>query len=473
MSAGTISTADRAALGDSPIVMPAAVLERLLETIRHRLPRKSFGYLLTAGDPRRIDDFLIFEANTRNSPDWKGKFEAYGQYFLDHDDAGFVCTPEESWRVQKQIWASGMTEAGVFHSHLRHPANFSLIDYDLHTQRYSHIWHLIVSMRNPSMPQLRVFDVAEGAVREQRVIPDCPDAPPPSEPAGVKTEGEAIAHARDILMLGPDGLPRCRDNRAILAAIDWLRGTGNLEAIDEILARGFLAGSAERFHALAAPCLRTLPGGWFQMGTDPAHRRHFVGELPRRRVELSPFRISAVAVTNEFYSRFDPSRRAVPAEDRAKPVVAVTWFDATVFALWMGCRLPAESEWEFACGAGSGAEWACRDESRLPRMAWYSENSGGCLRPVATREPNAFDLYDLHGNVWEWCVDAYEQDRCVDAATAERVESSCAATHRVCRGGSVHALAEMCRTRYRFHDPAGFSASDLGFRLAESTLQRG
>ena len=148
------------------IVLPVGVRDRLLATVRARFPRKTFGYLLSPGAPAEATDFITLEVNVRNADRWRAEFHSYGRYFVEHDDAGFVATPEESWRAQKEIAGLGLREVGVFHSHRRHPANFSRIDYELHLQRFDRLWHLIVSMRNPEMPQLRAFAVSARGVRE-------------------------------------------------------------------------------------------------------------------------------------------------------------------------------------------------------------------------------------------------------------------------------------------------------------------
>jgi sulfatase modifying factor 1 len=146
-----------------------------------------------------------------------------------------------------------------------------------------------------------------------------------------------------------------------------------------------------------------------------------------------------------------------------------------LFGLWVDCRLPTEAEWEYACGAGGDAEWCCADEKDLPRYAWYSENSDGEIRTVASREPNALGLHDMHGNVWEWCHDAWDQDafdrgRCADPVVDAAVhdDDPAGGADRVSRGGSALSLAEMCRTRFRYHDPPDYWAADLGFRLART-----
>ncbi len=89
---------------------------------------------------------------------------------------------------------------------------------------------------------------------------------------------------------------------------------------------------------------------------------------------------------------------------------------------------------------------------------------------MGTLDTNGLGLFDLHGNVWEWCEDGFDQDSYADPARVDPTGHVPAVDafgdHKVCRGGSALALAEMCRTRYRFHEPAGFHAADLGFRVA-------
>ncbi len=148
------------------IAFPRSLRDRLVATIVERFPAKSFGYLLAESDASAPCDFVLFHDNIRNDAAWQPRFHRYGRYFVEHDDAGFVATPEEAWRVQKEIWSRGMFEVAAFHSHQRHPGNFSGIDYDLHLARFERLWHLIVSLRNPELPQLRAFDVSSAGVEE-------------------------------------------------------------------------------------------------------------------------------------------------------------------------------------------------------------------------------------------------------------------------------------------------------------------
>ncbi len=445
---------------------------RFVNTVRARLPQKSFGYFISARGSTDPQDFIIFEENIRNASHWKPTFESYGQYFLDHDDAGFVASPQESWRVQKEIWSRGMEEVGVFHSHLRHPGNFSCVDYDLHVQRFEGLWHMIISMRNPDLPQLRAFSVSRSSVKELRVS-DVGDEDTLARTARTPSWNSvrSISESQEILRLNPDGRPRCKDTEAVFFALATVLHTGRNDAIEELIVSGFLRDSETRYEEHIKPLMRRIDGGAGEIGTSEIGSRHFCGESPRHAVWLSPFSISQMLVTNELLGRFDPDRFEGPAANAQNPAVGLTWYDAAVFALWMGCRLPTEAEWEFACGGEPDAEWCC-EESRLSRYAWYSQNSQGEVHPVATKEPNVRGLFDMHGNVWEWCGDVYDEAYYLRAPLRNPARVGSGQEHRVCRGGSMHSLAEMCRTRYRFHEPPEYRAFDLGFRLARNELER-
>jgi formylglycine-generating enzyme required for sulfatase activity len=266
----------------------------------------------------------------------------------------------------------------------------------------------------------------------------------------------------------------CRDAALIWGAIEDLRTECGEAALQEFVTGGFLRESPTRYHEHVEPLMRRIGGTRFEMGTREEDRAHHCGESPARSVWVSPFECARVPVTNALMSLFDRRRADVPGPDRRKPATGVTWHEAAVFAAWMGCRLPTESECEFACGAGSLGEWCCDDEDKLARYAWYSETAGDALHEVGMLEANQLDLFDLHGNVWEWCADDFDQDAYAAGASADPLHRHAGADadgfagHRVCRGGSFLSLAEMCRTRYRQHEPAGFRGRDLGFRLARS-----
>jgi formylglycine-generating enzyme required for sulfatase activity len=285
----------------------------------------------------------------------------------------------------------------------------------------------------------------------------------------------ALARARAQFGVGDNGLPWCADAQAAVAAIDDLLRVEAARAVELLLGGELLRGSDERYHDILAPRMRRVPGGRFLMGTPAAEAGHFCGESPRHEVELGAFSMLETAVTNELFQLFDPRPRDPDGDTDGggpRPVVGVTWLEATLFAAWLGCRLPTEAEWEYACAGGSPAPWCCASEADLGRYAWYSANSDGVVHDAATLEPNLFGLFDCHGNVWEWCLDSYDQDYYararlhdpVNADSADRQPGS-GFPEKVCRGGAVTSLSEMCRTRYRLHEAADFSATDLGFRL--------
>jgi len=155
---------------EQAVVLSSDLHDRLLTTALARFPTKSFGYLLADESRFKPVDFVVFDENIRNDDGWRPRFEAYGEYFVRHSDAGFVATAEEAWAVQQEIDRRGLAEVAVFHTHQRHAANFSRIDYELHLRLFESLWHLIVSLRNPSYPRLRAFDVTSGGVRELELI---------------------------------------------------------------------------------------------------------------------------------------------------------------------------------------------------------------------------------------------------------------------------------------------------------------
>jgi proteasome lid subunit RPN8/RPN11 len=154
----------------APVVFSRGLYDRLVATAVGRHPVKSFGYLVSDGPALRPTDFVLFEGNERNDARWQPEFWRRGRYFVDNDDAGFVATAEESWRVQKSLMARGLFEIGVFHTHRRHPANFSSIDYEMHVSRFENLWHLIISLRNAALPQVRAFEVSPHHVREMELL---------------------------------------------------------------------------------------------------------------------------------------------------------------------------------------------------------------------------------------------------------------------------------------------------------------
>jgi formylglycine-generating enzyme required for sulfatase activity len=156
------------------------------------------------------------------------------------------------------------------------------------------------------------------------------------------------------------------------------------------------------------------------------------------------------------------------------PVVCVSWNDAQSYCQWLSelegksYRLPTESEWEYGCRAGSSTAYCFGDgEARLGEYAWYESNSERRTHAVGQKKPNAWGLYDMHGNVWEWCSDWYG-DYPRGAVTDPMGAST--GSYRVHRGGSWCNVAAGCRSACRSRNVPSYRYSLLGFRLALSSL---
>ncbi len=140
------------------------------------------------------------------------------------------------------------------------------------------------------------------------------------------------------------------------------------------------------------------------MGSPKGEGRE--NERPQHEVTLSSgFRLLDHPVTNHEYRLLVPEHSG----EGELPVVDVTWYQAYAYSAWLGGRLPTESEWEYACRAGTTTRyWKGDAESDLRKVGWYKGNSGGDLHPVKQLDPNPWGLYDMHGNVWEWVADWYD-----------------------------------------------------------------
>ena len=149
------------------------------------------------------------------------------------------------------------------------------------------------------------------------------------------------------------------------------------------------------------------------------------------------------------------------------PVEWVSWEDCQEFIKQLNSkgigifRLPTEAEWEYACRAGTTGDYA----GNLDEMAWYKETSSYSTHPVGTKKPNPWGLYDMHGNICEWCQD-WSGDYPTGAVRDPR--GAAGGSHRVFRGGCCYSIASHCRSASRNWDSPSFRYYALGFRLVRT-----
>lgn len=226
-----------------------------------------------------------------------------------------------------------------------------------------------------------------------------------------------------------------------------------------------------------------IPEGEFLMGSPEGEGAS--NEHPQHKVYLDAYYIDKYEVTFEQYNKFCESTGRSKPSDRGwgrgnRPVINVTWDDAVAYAEWAGKRLPTEAEWEKACRAGSTEEYCFGiDLSFLPdqnpntldqnlgEYAWYDKNSGNKTHPVGEKKPNQYGIYDMHGNVWEWCADWDAKDYYKNSPYKNPPGPDKGST-RVLRGGSWYFYAILCRSASRFGFTPDAGLDDYGFRCASS-----
>lgn len=243
-----------------------------------------------------------------------------------------------------------------------------------------------------------------------------------------------------------------------------------------------LLGAVAKFNMVA------IPAGTFKMGSDKTSPGHKNDESPVHPTKIDAFWMSACEISWDVYDLFiyqdydttdkgkdEPDAITRPTKPyidvtfgmgkSGYPAVSMTQYNAIQFCKWLYSRtgifyrLPTEAEWEYACRAGSNTTYAFgNDSSRLGEFAWYKKNSGNKTHPVGIKRPNAWGLYDMHGNVDEWTIDQYVPNyysqfatRTANNPVAEPVDLYPNAV----RGGAFNDNADKLRSAARIvSDPA-------------------
>jgi len=259
--------------------------------------------------------------------------------------------------------------------------------------------------------------------------------------------------------------------------------------------------SADR--ARLVPKLRARPfvdmvqvkGGTFRMGCTEEQPKCDSDEKPAHLVTLDDFAISRYEVTNAQYAAFlnqngidrdGQDRRTalihignsfcqikhengkftpLPGKED-HPVVEVTWNGAQAFCQWAGGSLPTEAEWEYAARGGQKARpTAYSGSNHVDSVAWYDRNANGSTHPVGSKQPNELGIYDMSGNVWEWCFDWYD-------AYPSRSRRNPTGPQRgenvVVRGGSRLYYGSFCRVSNRGSSAPDYAFNNYGFRLVRT-----
>jgi len=215
-----------------------------------------------------------------------------------------------------------------------------------------------------------------------------------------------------------------------------------------------------------------IPAGEFMMGLDSGDS----DERPFHKVYLDTYYIDKYEVTFEQYDKFcEATDRGKPGDNDwgrgNMPVINVTWNDAVAYAEWAGKRLPTEAEWEKACRAGSTGKYCFGDsESELGDYAWYYGNSGNKTHPVGQKKPNKWRIYDMHGNVWEWCSDWYKKNYYKNSPYKNPKGPDSGSVH-VLRSGGCFTYANTCHSAFRGWSSPVNSGILGGFRCAASGAQ--
>ena len=236
-----------------------------------------------------------------------------------------------------------------------------------------------------------------------------------------------------------------------------------------------------------------IPAGHFKMGSSDGKE----DESPVREIEVDSLLMDRYEMTQANFAKLAPINGShFKGPDR--PVEMISWGDAALYCnkrsreegldpcydeesgacnfAASGYRLPTEAEWEYACRAGTTSDYSFGADGRhLEKYAWYAENAEKRTHPVGQKAPNAWGLYDMYGNVAEWCNDVYEKGYAKDGRTSNPRGPEDGSL-RVLRGGAWSSRADDCRSAYRVGESPGsqdacFARDAIGFRCVRRAPQ--
>jgi formylglycine-generating enzyme required for sulfatase activity len=222
------------------------------------------------------------------------------------------------------------------------------------------------------------------------------------------------------------------------------------------------------------PEMVDIPAGKFNMGSN-----EYEDEKPIHQVIVPAFQIGKYPVTQAQYQAVMGNNPSRFSGNPQNPVESVTWFNAQAFCEKLSqltgknYRLPTETEWEYACRAGTETLFSFGDDrEQLGDYAWFDGNSNNTTHPVGEKQPNPWEIYDMHGNVWEWCADQHHENYVnkpdnirENGSLAWRDNNITNASSIIRRGGSWCRDPLVCSSAYRGRSVAEICNHDIGFRV--------
>lgn len=217
-----------------------------------------------------------------------------------------------------------------------------------------------------------------------------------------------------------------------------------------------------------------IPGGAFEMGNDGGRQN----EIPAHVVTLKDFSMSDTEITVEQYRLFcNETLKSMPDAPswgwkENHPIVKINWFDAKYYCVWLGekinkeVKLPTEAQWEYAARAARSKKYTHSGGAKMEKLGWCRIDAGDTTQPVKSKKPNRLGIYDMNGNVWEWCSDWYS-DVYYSQGLSKNPENTNFGPkeYKVARGGSWDSEATTCTVYHRMAYKPASNYSDRGFRV--------
>jgi formylglycine-generating enzyme required for sulfatase activity len=380
--------------------------------------------------------------------------------------------------------------------------------------RAATVWPLLNQQADPGVRTELIVSLRDYGVSVATVARELEERHPPLVRAGIllaignyQPQRIDVSQRRRILSLAAQAYVT-DEHSSVHSAAEWLLRTWgqSLPTIppsagrDVQTERGWWVNSeAQTMVILPGPARFLMGSPETEPGRDPIEERHHV-TVPRS------FAISSHEVTIEQYLRFNPQALYAPeiSPQATCPANKVNWYDAVRYCRWLseqegftedemcypprdqigpdmvlpddylarpGYRLPTEAEWEYACRGGAGTRCFFGEaELRLSDYGWYMLNSGERTWPVGTLRPNSYGLFDVYGNVMEWCDDRSGEGISISDEIASALESGedVRAGGRMLRGGNYRSMTKLLRSAKRISFPPSIRISSLGFRIART-----